>query len=209
MTSNSTATSRSSSELVGSSMITSLASNETARAIATICWMAVLKLISGRRTSTVDVEAAQDLGRLAVHAAPVEQAEAARLAAEEDVLGHRAVGDEVDLLVDRADPVSLRLLRRAHGERPAVEDDLAGVLGVGAGQDLDHRRLAGAVLADQRMHLGRQHLERGADQSRDAGEPLVHAAHGQERALLARHCWLPEADGRRREVDPHGARAAQ
>ena len=43
-----------------------------------------------------------------------------------------------------------------HDERPAVEGDLAGVLGVGAGQDLDHRRLAGAVLADQRMHLGRR-----------------------------------------------------
>ncbi len=61
-----------------------------------------------------DVEPAQDLGSLAVHAAPVEQAEAAMLAAEEDVLGHRAIGDEVDLLVDRADPVTLRLVGRAH-----------------------------------------------------------------------------------------------
>ena len=51
MTSNRTPTSRSSSEEVGSSMMTSRASNETARAIATICWMAVLKVISGARTS--------------------------------------------------------------------------------------------------------------------------------------------------------------
>ncbi len=59
-----------------------------------------------------DVEAAQHLGSFAVHASPIEQAKAAMLAAEEDVLGHRAVGDQVDFLVDRADPVPLGLLRR-------------------------------------------------------------------------------------------------
>ena len=51
MTSNRTATSRSSSDEVGSSMMTSCALNDTARAMATICWIAVEKSISGRRTS--------------------------------------------------------------------------------------------------------------------------------------------------------------
>ena len=41
--------------------------------------------------------------------APLDAAEAARLAADEDVLRHRQVGAEVDLLVDRADPGLLRL----------------------------------------------------------------------------------------------------
>ncbi len=51
ITSNRTETSRSSSDEVGSSMITSRALNETARAMATICWIAVEKSISGLRTS--------------------------------------------------------------------------------------------------------------------------------------------------------------
>ncbi len=45
-----------------------------------------------------------------------------------------------------------------------------------------------------------------------AGMPanfLSIAAHGQKRALLAGHRHESEADGRREEDDPHGARAAQ
>ena len=114
-------------------------------------------------------------------ARPVEQAEAALLAAEEDVLGHRAVGHQVDLLVDRADAGRLRLLRRGELDGLAVEQDLAGILPVIAGQDLDQGRLAGAVLADQRMNLARLDLERGRAQRRDAGEALVDAVHGEKR----------------------------
>ena len=51
-------------------------------------------------------------------AAPVDEAQAARLAAHEDVLGDRAEGDEVDLLIDGADAADLRL-RAACGSRPA------------------------------------------------------------------------------------------
>ena len=105
-------------------MMTSFASNDTARAIATICWMAVEKFSSGSRTSTLHVEAGQQRGGLGIHLGPVEQAESrARLAAEKDVLGHRAVADQVDLLEDRADAGTLRLLRRARGPRRAIERD--------------------------------------------------------------------------------------
>ena len=116
MTSNSTLTSRSSSEDVGSSMMTSLALKPIARAIATICWVAVLKRISGRRTSTIDLEPGEQRARLVVHRLPVEQAEAAAFAAEADVLGDRAIGDEIDLLIDRADALGLRVLRRTRLE---------------------------------------------------------------------------------------------
>ena len=70
----------------------------------------------------------------ATHAAPVDQAEPARLATERDVLGHRHVRQQVDLLVDRADaraagrrggwrsrttcPVEPELARRPAAGRP-------------------------------------------------------------------------------------------
>jgi hypothetical protein len=52
MTSNRVATSASSSDEVGSSITTSMDSKEMARAIATICWRATLRVPSGRVTST-------------------------------------------------------------------------------------------------------------------------------------------------------------
>ena len=66
----------------------------------------------------------------------------------------------------------------------AVERDLAGVRLVDAGQDLDQRRLAGAVLADQRGDLAG--IEREADivQRAHAGEALRDA--GKREARLAR-----------------------
>ncbi|SCD32853.1 hypothetical protein GA0115246_100414 [Streptomyces sp. SolWspMP-sol7th] len=52
MTPKSVSTSRGSSEDVGSSMMTTFAFTETARASATICWVPTLSSPSGRRTST-------------------------------------------------------------------------------------------------------------------------------------------------------------
>jgi hypothetical protein len=44
----------------------------------------------------------------------------------------------------------------------------AGIGSFGAGQDLEQGRLAGTVLADQRMHLSSAHVERHAAQRMDA-----------------------------------------
>ena len=80
--------------------------------------------------------------------------------AEPDVVEHRArLGDE-HLLEDGDDAAPLGLLRR--GQRRddlAVELDLARVGQVHAAEDLDHRRLAAAVLADEREDLARAQLE--------------------------------------------------
>ena len=50
------------------------------------------------------VDPAQELGGLAAHAGAVEEPRPAELVAEEDVLGHREVLDEVELLVDGGHP---------------------------------------------------------------------------------------------------------
>jgi hypothetical protein len=88
------------------------------------------------------------------HALPVDQPEAgARGMAEEDVSRRpkgrrraRSPGGWGD--AGRGGDV-----RRGEADRLAVERDVAGVGLVDAGEDLDQRRLAGAVLADERGDL--------------------------------------------------------
>ena len=96
------------------------------------------------------------VGARAAHRAGVEQAEAARLAAERQVLRDGQIEEQAELLVDGGDAE-----RRAPGAcrgsstGVAADRDRAGVGGEHAGQDVDQRRLAGAVLADQRVDLAR------------------------------------------------------
>jgi len=99
--------------------------------------------------------------------------------AETDILSDRAVGDEVDFLIDRADAGALGLLGRSELHRLAAEMDVPRVLPIGPGQHLDEGRLSGAVLADQGHHFGRENLERGLLESPGAGEMLIDAAHRQ------------------------------
>ena len=62
-------------------------------------------------------------------------------------------GNQVQLLVDDPDAGVLGLARSREPDRPAVETDLAFVLGDRAGQDLHERALARAVLAAEGVDL--------------------------------------------------------
>ena len=97
--------------------------------------------------------------------------------AEEDVLGDRQPVDQVELLVDRGDaePHGGDRGWRARPARPPA--DLARVGLVGPGEHLDERGLAGAVLAEQAVHLAGATLQVDAVQRPDAGERLDDAAH--------------------------------
>ena len=181
ITSNSTVTSRSSSEEVGSSMMTSWALNETARAMATICWIAVEYSISGRLTSILTAKRLSSSAASRA-SAPIEQPETPMLAAEKNVLGDRAERHQVDLLVDRADAAALGRLGRSKFDRLAGERDRAGIAAVGARQHLDQRRLAGAVLADQRHDLAGLDLELRGVQRLGSVKMLVDVAHDEQRA---------------------------
>ena len=64
-----------------------------------------------------------------------------------------------------------------------VDEDLALVGLVRAGEDLDQRGLAGAVLAEQAVHLAGADLEVDAVERSGAGELLHDAAH------LQQHWW--------------------
>ena len=142
------------------------------------------QLLIGHRQATdrragveMDVELLeQRLGR-ASRGAPVEDPEPPRRSvADEDVLGDRQVREEARLLVDDRDterpgvggPVDLRRL--------AIQKDRPAVGLVDAGQDLDQRALAGAVLADQGVDLAGQEGERDVVERLGRREALRDAA---------------------------------
>ena len=98
-----------------------------------------------------------------------------------DVLGDGHVGQERRMLVDHRDPEALRERRREAVDGRAVEDDRAGVGRRRAGGDVHQRRLAGAVLTEQGMHLAREDVERDVHERRDAVVVLGDTEHRKRR----------------------------
>ena len=124
----------------------------------------------------------EHFARVGAHGLPVDRAEAgARRVAEKDVLGHREVVEQHGLLVDGGDAVLEGLVGAGKMDGLAADADLAGVGLVDAGEDLHQRRLAGAVLADQRGDLAG--IERQADivERAHAGEGFRDAGKREQR----------------------------
>ncbi len=107
---------------------------------------------------------------------------ASGLEAERDVLGDGQVREERRLLVDGGDPERAGDAWRVVGDRSSAQKQLSGVGLHGAGHDLHERRLARAVLADERVDLAAAKLEGGGAQRVDAGVGLLHAP-GREQDL--------------------------
>src|SRR5581483_2677419 len=114
-----------------------------------------------------------------------------QLAGEEHVLEHGELGDEARLLVDRPDAELPRLLRGQVGEALALHDELACVRGLGAGHDLDERRLPRAVLAHEGVDLRGEDLEGDVVERGDPAEVLADPARRDDRSLEALHRALP------------------
>ncbi len=98
--------------------------------------------------------------------------------AQHDVLQHREVRHQHEVLVHHADAVPDGVGRAGDGHRPAVDLDLALVGRVEAVEDRDQRRLAGAVLADDAVDRARHDLDvdrvvrlHRAETFRDAAQP--------------------------------------
>ena len=81
-----------------------------------------------------------------------------RLAAHEEVAHDRHQRDHGEVLVDRGDAAVERVARRGEPTGWPSSSDLARARRVDAREDLDQRRLAGAVVAEQAMHLAGAHL---------------------------------------------------
>ena len=118
---------------------------------------------------------------------------------QHEVLGHGHDRDQHEVLVHHADPEPDRGRRRVDHNRLSVDDDLALVGPVQAVEDRHQRRLAGAVLAKQRMHLTWIHVEVDSVVGDDRAELLRDAPQlkcGAERAGAAEAaadawCYLP------------------
>ena len=138
----------------------------------------------------VDLELAQDLAGPAMHVAPMHEHAAA--AVHEDVLRDAEVGEHQRLLVDARDAERLGVSRVAQLHGATIDVDGARIGSVQAGDDLDQRRLAGAVLPDQGVHLAGMEVDRDPSQRVGGTEALRHRDDGQQR-LTCRHTPIQHA----------------
>ena len=114
---------------------------------------------------------------------------AGRLLVEDDVLRDRHHGDEHEVLVHHADARLDRCVRRSEPHRLPLDRDLALVGVVEPVEDVHQGRLAGAVLAEQGVHLALDQVEVDVvvrDGSREALRDVAHLEHLGPRGHLAR-----------------------
>ena len=95
-----------------------------------------------------------------------------RKRAEEDVFRNAQLRNKIELLIDDADAKLLRLSRRVDLDGLAVEDDLAGILLICAGQNFHKRGFPCAVFAQQRVDLAALNAEADVVERQNAREPL-------------------------------------
>ena len=107
--------------------------------------------------------------------------ERADLASEEHVARGVDVVGEGEPLVDRLDPVLLGVAGEVDGDRFAVDEDLARVRRVGAGERVDQRRLAGAVPSDEGDDLARVEVHADSVDGVEAAEGDADVPHLDER----------------------------
>ena len=158
---------------VGSSRMMMRAPENSTRAISISCCRPIGRSPSRASGSTSMPNLASCSPRFARHAPPLHEAEAiGRLRAEKDVLGHRQIGRDAELLMDHGDAGRARVARRAEAGLPAVEHEAAREFRMHAGDDLHQRALAGAVLADETMDLAGGEREVDPAQRLDAAEGL-------------------------------------
>ena len=113
---------------------------------------------------------------LPVHAAPG----AARLERERDVFRDGQMREERGLLINHRDAQRTRSRGIHVLDRTARHRQRAAVGLFRAGDDLDERGFARAVLADDRVHLAGPQIERDAFERTDAGEGLLDGCGVQE-----------------------------
>jgi hypothetical protein len=124
-----------------------------------------------------------------VHAVVIHRAERAHCqAVQHDVLADGKARHQMPLLVHDGDAERAAVMGVADLRGDAVEQDLAGIRLVHAGDHLDQRRLSGAVLAEERMDRPAFQVDRHVLQRFHAWECLGHMTRfKRERACLGCH----------------------
>ena len=122
----------------------------------------------------------------------------AAVRADEHVLEHGHRPEELDVLERARDTLAHDLVRGCLEDRRAVEQHLAGVRPVQARDDVEGRRLAGAVRPDQAGDVPFLDLERHAVERDDSAEaqgdvPYLEEGHPQETLNGPRARWQRRA----------------
>ena len=106
---------------------------------------------------------------------------ALELAPEENVCRGRQIVGEREILVDDLDAYGARVNGAVEMHRFTLEADLSVVWRKVAGDDLDERRLAGAVVTHQADHLAWEYLNVHVMQRADCAEVLADTRQFQDR----------------------------
>ena len=115
----------------------------------------------------------------------IDDPQALRLTAEQEVLFDAELRREIELLVDNRDSMLEGVDRSARGEDLAEEFELASIRTVDSREHLHQGALARAVLAEQCVDLAGVDLEVDAAQSLHRSKRLGDTAHLQRDARLA------------------------
>ena len=128
------------------------------------------------------IEPAHHLAGFRFHGDVVERSPTRpEFASEEEIGSGVDIVGKRERLVDRLDAVFLGVARIGDVRFLAVHEDRPGIALVGAGQDLDERRLAGAVVAEQGDHFSLVEVDRRIVDRVDAAERDRHVLHLDER----------------------------
>ena len=133
---------------MGSSRMSTRDSWLMALAISTICFSATLRSPTNASGATSVASVGEVPPCLGDHAAAVENAAAAQLAAEKDILVDAQGVDEIELLRDHGDAEALGDQRVGNTHRLPIKEDAAAGRRIDAADQLHKGGLAGAVFAD-------------------------------------------------------------
>ena len=130
----------------------------------------------------VDVEPQryQQLIGLPVEPLEIDETVPPRFRAEEDVFGNGQERYRAQFLLDDGDAGVQRLLGVGEAAGLAVDEDFAVIRLDESHQDIEQRRLAGAVAAAQRMDLAPLQLQGAIDQGMHARKAFFDATHGKQ-----------------------------
>jgi len=101
--------------------------------------------------------------------------------AQRDILGHRHGRHEREVLLHHTEPGGERGRRGCEVHRPPVERDRPCIGGQKPERDAHERALAGAILAEERMHGARSDHDAGVVEGERRTEPLEDAREGERR----------------------------
>ena len=112
------------------------------------------------------------------------------MGADANVVEHREIGKQRDVLEGAADADLGDPVRRARQDARAFHQDIAGARLIESGETVEQRRLAGAVRSDQAEDCALVHVEGHAIQRDDAAEHDADVANREQGSISLRELCL-------------------